>query len=142
LRIYLDSSFVASLYISDRNTRSAAPLLHKAGHAYVVSRLGEFETINALQLRVYLRESSPAQAQAALENFTSDLRDGVLTLNPLPEGAFDRALQLSRQNTARMGTQSADILHVAAALELGCDAIYSFDQQQRKLARAVGLKLN
>jgi hypothetical protein len=33
-------------------------------------------------------------------------------------------------------------LHVAAALELGVDFLYSFDQQQRKLAQAVRLKLN
>jgi hypothetical protein len=31
---------------------------------------------------------------------------------------------------------------VAAALELGVDYLYSFDQQQRKLARTVHLKLN
>jgi hypothetical protein len=31
---------------------------------------------------------------------------------------------------------------VAAALELGVDVLYSFDKQQRKLARAVRLKIN
>jgi hypothetical protein len=31
---------------------------------------------------------------------------------------------------------------VAAALELGVDCLYSFDQQQRKLAQTVHLKLN
>jgi predicted nucleic acid-binding protein len=41
-----------------------------------------------------------------------------------------------------MGTRTADLLHVAAALELGVDYLYSFDQQQRKLARTVRLKMN
>jgi len=31
---------------------------------------------------------------------------------------------------------------VAAALELGVDRLYSFDERQRKLARAVRLRLN
>ena len=55
---------------------------------------------------------------------------------------FERARQLSQETTAKLGTRTADLLHVAAALELGADFLYSFDQQQRKLAQAVRLKLN
>jgi len=33
-------------------------------------------------------------------------------------------------------------LHVAAALELGVDYLYSFDHHQRKLAQTVRLKVN
>lgn len=50
--------------------------------------------------------------------------------------------QLSRQITARLGTRTADLLHVAAAIELKADYLYSFDQQQRKLAQVVRLKTN
>ena len=56
--------------------------------------------------------------------------------------SLDRARELSRQTTARLGTRTADLLHVAAALEIEADCLYSFDKQQRKLARAVRLKLN
>jgi len=49
---------------------------------------------------------------------------------------------LSRQTTARLGTRTADLLHVATALELSADCLYTFDQQQRKLARTLHLKLN
>jgi predicted nucleic acid-binding protein len=55
---------------------------------------------------------------------------------------FERARLLSRQTTAKLGTRTADLLHVAAALELGADYLYSFDLQQRKLAQTVRLKLN
>ncbi len=47
-----------------------------------------------------------------------------------------------RGKPQRIGTRTADLLHVAAALELGVDWLYSFDKQQRKLARAVRLKIN
>jgi len=60
----------------------------------------------------------------------------------LPQKAFERAFHLAQQTTARMGTRSADVLHVAAALELGCAALYSFDERQRKLARSVHLRVN
>ena len=42
---------------------------------------------------------------------------------------------------ARLGTRTADLLHVAAALELGSDWFYSFDRQQRKLAQAAKLNV-
>jgi hypothetical protein len=50
--------------------------------------------------------------------------------------------QLSRRTTPKFGTRTADLLQVATALELSADYLYTFDQQQRKLARTVRLKLN
>ena len=108
----------------------------------LITPLGELEVVNALGLRVFRKEVSAAQAQSSLDDFENDLRDGILQLRPLPEQVFERARQLSRQTTARLGTRTADLLHVAAALELGVDWLYSFDRQQRKLARAVRLKIN
>ena len=98
--------------------------------------------VNAFGLRVYRKEVSAAQAQSSITDFENDLRDGILQLRGLSEPVFERARQLSRQTTAKLGTRTADLLHVAAALELGVDCLYSFDQQQRKLARTVRLKLN
>lgn len=108
----------------------------------LVSTVGELEVVNALGLRVFRKAVSAAQAQASLDNFEKDLRDGVFQLRQLSEQTFDRARQLSWQTTARLGTRTADLLHVAAALELGADWLYSFDNQQRKLARAVRLRVN
>jgi predicted nucleic acid-binding protein len=108
----------------------------------LITPLGELEVVNALGLRVFRKEVSAAQAQSSLDDFENDLRDGILQLRPLPEQVFERARQLSRQTTARLGTRTADLLHVAAALELSVDWLYSFDRQQRKLARAVRLKIN
>jgi predicted nucleic acid-binding protein len=93
-------------------------------------------------LRVFRKEVSAAQAQSSVIDFEKDLRDGVLQLRGLSDPIFERARHLSRQNTAKLGTRTADLLHVAAALELGVDYLYSFDQQQRKLAQAVRLKVN
>jgi predicted nucleic acid-binding protein len=54
----------------------------------------------------------------------------------------DRALQLSRQTPHKLGTRTADLLHVATALDLRADYLYTFDQRQRKLAQTLRLKLN
>jgi predicted nucleic acid-binding protein len=140
--IYLDTSFLVSLYSSDVNSDTAVRVMQASKGDRLITPLGELEVVNALGLRVFRKEVSAAQAQSSLDDFENDLRDGILQLRPLPEQVFERARQLSRQTTARLGTRTADLLHVAAALELGVDWLYSFDKQQRKLARAVRLKIN
>ena len=140
--IYLDTSFLVSLYSSDVNSDTAVRVMQASKGDRLITPLGELEVVNALGLRVFRKEVSAAQAQSSLDDFENDLRDGILQLRPLPEQVFERARQLSRQTTARLGTRTADLLHVAAALELGVDWLYSFDRQQRKLARAVRLKIN
>lgn len=104
--------------------------------------LGELEVLNAFGLRVFRKEVTAAQAQSSLTDFEKDLRDGLFQLRGLPDPVLERGRQLSRQTTAKLGTRMADILHVAAALELGVDYLYSFDEQQRKLAQTVRLKIN
>jgi predicted nucleic acid-binding protein len=142
LNIYADASFLISLYSADTNSIAAARTMRLSRGACFVSRLGELEVINALGLKVFRRDALSAEAESSLADFQRDLRDGVLQLRPLPESAFDRARQLSWQTTARLGTRTADLLHVAAALELGAGYLYSFDKQQRKLAQVLHLKLN
>jgi predicted nucleic acid-binding protein len=142
LKIYTDTSFLISLYSPDINSAAAAQTMSASKGDRFISTFGELEVVNALGLRVFRKEVSAAQAQSSLADFEQDLRDGVFQLRPLPEPVFERARQLSRQTTARLGTRTADLLHVAAALELGVDCLYSFDQQQRKLAQVVRLKLN
>ena len=140
--IYADASFLVSLYVPDFNSGAAVRATRAAKQPILVTTLGELEVVNALGLRVFQREMSASQAQGPLENFQADLRKGALQLRTLPELVFERALRLSAQTTARLGTGTGDLLHVAAALEMGAESLYSFDNRQRRLARAAGLKLN
>jgi predicted nucleic acid-binding protein len=142
LRIYADSSFLVSLYSADANWPAAARTMQASKGECLVTTLGELEVVNAFGLRVFRKEASVAQSQSSLLDFEKDLRDGILHLRELSDPAFQRARQLSRQTTAKLGTRTADLLHVAAALELGADFLYSFDQQLRRLAQSVRLKLN
>jgi len=41
-----------------------------------------------------------------------------------------------------LGTRAVDVLHVAAALELGATGFFTFGLKQRKMAEATGLILN
>lgn len=142
MRTYVDTSFLASLYSPDANSPAAARTMQTSAGDRVLTTFGELELANALELRVFRKEVSAAQAGSSWKDFEQDLRSGVFQLRPLSDQVFERARQLVRQTTAQLGTRTADLLHVAAALELEVDSLFSFDQQQRKLAHAVKLKLN
>jgi predicted nucleic acid-binding protein len=142
LKVYADPSFIVSLYTPDANSTAAARAMQASSEDCFLTTFGELEVVNAMGLRIFRKEVSPAQAQSALIEFEKDLRDGVFQLRELTDPVLGRAQQLSRQTTAKLGTRTADILHVAAALELGVDYLYSFDLHQRKLAQTVRLKLN
>lgn len=140
--IYLDTSLLVSLYCLDANSAAAAGALQPAKDPLLVTALCELEVVNAFGLRVFRKEISTLKAEASLRNFDKDLRDGVFQLRTLPEAAYARARQLSRRITPQFGTRTADLLHVAAALELGASGFFSFDIQQRRAAQAAGLNLN
>jgi hypothetical protein len=69
----------------------------------------------------------------------ADLRGGVFAMQALSEGMFAYARQLASGWTARIGTRSLDLIHVAAAIVLPADVFHTFDDRQRKLAGAAGL---
>jgi len=142
VKTYLDSSVLVSLYSLDANSAPAARLLENLKGERLISSYGQLEVTNALHLRVFRKELPSSQVQHALKIFEQDLRDGVFRLRALPEGVFERSARIARQTTPRLGTRTADLLHVAAALELGADYLYTFDDRQKKLAEALRLKTN
>ncbi len=142
MRTYVDTSFLVSLYSPDVNSSAAARVMKTSSGDRFLTTFGELELNNALELRVFRKEVSAAQARSSRKDFEQDLRNTVFQMRPLSDQVFERAHQLVRETTAQFGTRTADLLHVAAALELKADRLFSFDQQQRKLAQEVGIKLN
>lgn len=142
MKVYADPSFIVSLYSPDANSATAARTMQASSADRFLTTFGELEVVNAMGLRIFRKEVSPTQAQSALLEFEKDLRDGVFQLRGLTDAVLERAHQLSRQTTAKLGTRTANLLHVAAALELGVDCLYSFDLHQRRLAHALRLKRN
>lgn len=142
MKIYADPSFIVSLYSLDANSTMAAQTMQASVADRFVTTFGELEVVNAMSLRIFRKEISPAQAQSSLIAFERDLREGIFQLRPLSDSVLERARALSRQTTAKLGTRTADLLHVAAALGLGVDYLYTFDLHQRKLAQSAHLRVN
>jgi predicted nucleic acid-binding protein len=140
--IYLDSSVVFSVHSTDNNSREAVRLLQGGSEPPVLTQLCEVEVVNALCLRIFRREITPKQAQESAGDLERNLRNGVFELRLFPESAFTRARTLAQMITPVIGLRSVDLLHVAAALELGCNSLYTFDPKQSLAAQHAGLITN
>jgi predicted nucleic acid-binding protein len=138
--VYADTSFLVSLYVLDSNSALAAARMEQVKLPILLTPFGELELTNAISLRLFRRELPASNVKAAQSLFRKDLAQGVLLLTPLPEGVFDRAMQMVRRRTAQIGTRTLDVLHVASALKLGVDLFFTFDLKQEKLAIAEGLR--
>ena len=108
----------------------------------LVTQLSELELHNALQLRVFRKELNLASAAAARNIWQKNLDDGHFLLCPLPERWSQRSHAIAEMHTARLGIRCSDLIHLACALELEADALFSFDERQRRLAHELKLKLN
>jgi predicted nucleic acid-binding protein len=140
--VYADSSFLISLYSPDTNSALAIATMQRPAGEIVITPLVEFELLNALRQRIFWRQIDTSDADGSMQKFETNLRSGAFRRVALPESLFERAREIAERTTATLGTRTIDLLHVAAALEVGAEYLYSFDERQRKLARTLRLKLN
>lgn len=139
MKAFCDASFLVSLYTPDANTAKAIQQCSRGAAGLAVTPLAELEVVNALQLRLFRRELTQAEVTAAGEAFRRDLADGVYTSFVVSLAIYEKARSLSRKHTSSIGCRSLDILHVAAALVMRADILYTFDDRQKSLAKLEGL---
>lgn len=107
----------------------------------LLTALGEAEFTNALELRVFRKEWTRREARLVRESFSQHMAAGIFRVEPLLPETWEKALVLARRHSANLGTRTLDLLHVAAAIVLRAEVLYSFDERQRKLARAERLRV-
>jgi len=140
--VYVDPSALARLYIHQAGSREISAWRAKLGGALQVTHHGRTEVINAICRSAFLGHLDNDGLAEALADFTADFASGRLDqADLLWRAALNRAAELSRSHTPKLGTRSLDVLHVACALELKLRHFLTFDQGQQKLAVAMGLKL-
>jgi predicted nucleic acid-binding protein len=139
---YADTSFLVSLYVPDVNSADAARLIRESDDKLFVTPFNEAEFTNTIELRVFRKDASQADAEASFQSFRADVAAGsVLVRTAVPGSAYARSVLLSRQYTRELGTRALDVLHVAIALELGVRHFFTFDKPQAKLAKRCGLSI-
>jgi predicted nucleic acid-binding protein len=140
--LYVDTSLLVSLYLTDANTPAALAVVAKSARPLMLTAWQRFEMENALQLRRFRRESTQADLNEARDRLLDDLEAGAVIEVPLGLSAvLQLAGQLSAKHSAQLGTRAFDVFHVAAACHLKASGFLSFDTRQVSLARAAGLRV-
>jgi len=142
VKAYLDSSFLFSLYAADDHSAEAIAEVRRFRGELTLSGLTELEFMNAIELRIFRKELTRVRAAEVRAAFDGDVDARVLLVFDLEPTTFLRGKSLILQTTALVGWRTADILHVAAALEVGADSLFTFDQRQKALARRMKLETN
>jgi len=150
MRAYADTSFLVKLLTEEPGTAAAVADYRRLGRPSIFFLpLHSLEVANAIRQRAFhQRRSSPSSARGAikrereaalalLKKFIS--RGAFVESSVDMDGAIEVACALSEKHTERLGCRGFDLLHVALALELECEAFLTADRGQGDLARAEGL---
>ena len=140
--VYADTSALLKVYWREDDSAEAISLLTGYEVPWVYSLLHEVELPNAFHLKRFRGECTAEQEREVLACLRSDVQTGRLRRVVIDaEDMFLRAADLSAKYSAKMGTRSLDLLHVAAALESGSTDFISYDARQRKVAAGEGLRV-
>jgi predicted nucleic acid-binding protein len=139
LSIYADTSFFVSLYLPDRHSVEAERRMASKPRIWFVP-LHRAEWMHALSQHVFRKEITALEARRAQAELDRDLGSGVWLKVNFPDSVWDTCAELARRHGSRLGLRTVDSLHVAAALEIGAQVFWTFDERQAKLASAEGLR--
>jgi predicted nucleic acid-binding protein len=140
-QFYADPSALLKLYLHEPESRAMTSWRAKVSRPLAVTHHGRVELVNGIALAAHRGFVTAAAFQAALGALDDDFEQGRYVLADLLwRAVLNRAADLSRKHTPKLGTRSLDVLHVASAFELGLRRFVTFDERQRQLALAAGLK--
>lgn len=142
LKTYFDTSLVLPTYLPEPGTEAALQILHETPPPIPFSHLLELELRTAIRVKHGRGDVSAATLRGALKALEGDLANGILARPDYDlEAVYLRAEEISAKHAAATLARSADLWHVAAALEGGCTAFASHDQRQRMAAELCGLEV-
>jgi predicted nucleic acid-binding protein len=147
MNAFPDTSFLCSLYRLQEFSPRAIAQMDRTKKPLPVSTLLLFEFRQSVRLQIFLQSKdrtkgfAKPEGEAMLRDLRADLASGVIAVVPVdwPE-VHSLAEMLSAKHTESDGHRFADLLHVATALHLGAEQFLTFDTNQRKIARAEGMK--
>jgi predicted nucleic acid-binding protein len=138
---YADSSFIVALYLQQQSSARAIAFMERYGQALPFTPWHRLEVRNAIRLAVFQKVIDAAQAKTQLKQLDTDLNEEtLLTHTPVDwTDVLREAEKLGATHSESIGCRSADLFHVAAASEAGCDTFLTLDEKQAVMAKAAGL---
>ena len=141
MSIYVDSSFVVSLYLSDRHSTEARQRIMSAPPLWFTP-FHYCEWMHSIGQHVFRGEISLSEAQRMSARMEEHRSSGRWIQVAMPENTFERCADLAGRYASKLSIRTLDSLHVACALELKAERFWTFHERQAKLAKAEGLKTN
>jgi predicted nucleic acid-binding protein len=152
MRAYADTSFLVKLVADEPGSEAAMAEFRRLQFPRLFFLpLHALEVTNAIRHRAFhfrrIRQSGhragiARERDAALARIERWLKRGwLIDATADCDEVLPRARSLSEMHTERLGCRSFDVLHVALALELECEAFLTSDRIQGALARAEGLNV-
>ena len=142
MNTYFDTGVLVKAYVFEPGTLEAMALIKRVKPPIPLTHLHGIEIRNALRLKCGRKEITELEMKASLRLFQADIDAGRLEKGSYElAGLFQRAESLSSKHAISILACTLDILHVAAALEIGCKEFVSFDKRQRSLASLEKLKI-
>ncbi|NJR43552.1 MAG: type II toxin-antitoxin system VapC family toxin [Akkermansiaceae bacterium] len=140
--ICIDTSLLVPLFIEEVHSPLAKSWLSEQREPLVLSRLNLLEFRNAIALRQHHKSLTQQEAEIIHRQFDKIHRMGMFSIQQADDAVWLEAEGIARLKSSEIGSRSLDVWQVAFALINGANAFGSFDEKQRKLAAAVGLKVN
>lgn len=138
--VYVDPSALTCLFVHQERSRAMSAWRARVSGPLLVTHHGRTEIVNAICRTGFIGAMDSTAMEEALADLDEDFARGRLAqADILWRAALDRAADLSKTHTPRLGTRTLDVVHVACAVELRCRRFLTFDDRQRKLAAAAGL---
>jgi predicted nucleic acid-binding protein len=139
LTVYIDSSFLVSLYVTDQHSAESRQRVLAAPSIWLTP-LHVAEWAHAIGQHVFRRKLTLSEARQIYLQLESDGSAGRWIQSEMPEHVFELCADLARRYGPKLGVRTLDSLHVASALQLKAERFWTFDERQAKLAKVVGLK--
>lgn len=139
--LYLDTSALLKLYILEPGSEAVQAHVTSQDLPLPIWEIQEAELVNALRLKAFWQEITPAQAETQIDLFQTRRKRGLYTFPQIDRNSLMKCFLHLSAETPRLGCRTMDILHVACALEIAATAFLSFNQCQNALAAHAGLKL-
>jgi predicted nucleic acid-binding protein len=141
-RVYVDPRALLKLYVHERESAALNAWRRRTSGALPLTSHGRLELVNGIRLAGFRAAIGREAVADALASLDEDVTEGRYAEADLPwRATLRRAGELSRAHTSTLGCRTLDVLHVAAAVELGLRHFGTFDRRQQALARAAGLTL-
>ena len=137
---YVDTSALAKWYLNEPRSEDFAKYI-QAERRVAISRLTVVELRCLLGRRRRARHLTAALEREVLQAFQSHVQHGFLTVHRLEDHHALRADELIEQ-LKEEPLRTLDALHLAIALDLGCQRIATADRVMATAATRLGIKVD